>query len=129
MNYGTPPAPASSRIVQEAMMNQLKQQAQANQYAGNAGCDVPRLQGEPDSASLIRDEMGRCEELVVALHEEVSGLERRLETILAPAIPNASMQQPNPVGGSDVLHRVTGLTMSARALGQRLHDVLLRIEL
>lgn len=60
-----------------------------------------------ESPSRVRDEIGNAEQLLSSIHEAISSLDRRLDTVLKPEPPTAQGNS-NPVQASPVCSHVTG---------------------
>lgn len=89
-------------------------------------------QPAPPSSFPILGTLSQGEELLSYLHEAVTKLENRLAPILTPA-PDTKGQpvgasQSHSGGGSEVFHRLASLDDSLDYLGQRLGDLVRRVE-
>jgi hypothetical protein len=83
-----------------------------------------------ESASQIRDAIGTTEQIATDLHEALSHLESRLDTVLCPVPPtgaDASKSMPEPVR-SHLLGRVLSVNGSLSAAIDRVRHLRSRVE-
>ena len=98
-----------------------------------SGAGVPLTQPSPavDTPSKVRDGLTFIEAQASELHELISAVERRIETILTPLPPATDVNQKQ--GGrpmmSHVFDRLTTLSETFTAAKMRLAALLDRVEL
>lgn len=100
--------------------------------AGTSNYPIDKQANEPDSASRIRDGIGKSEELLSELHETLNRFEKRFDTVLLPSPPSTSTglggNTPTPVN-SHVMGRIDILNEGYRHAIERIRDVMRRTEL
>lgn len=86
----------------------------------------------PETASRIRDGVGYAEQTLSELHETISQLERRLDTVLVPVPPSVASQgvQSRPAGqpASHVHGRLVILNEGYAEAVRRLRDLAQRVD-
>jgi len=83
-----------------------------------------------ESASAIRDAVTHAEALLSELHEAISALDRRLETVLTPAPPQTATNSPSKTGsvGSHLRGRVLILNEGWQHAVERISQLRQRVE-
>lgn len=101
-----------------------------NSYAANKPSNFAQSQ-QTESTSKIRDSITATEQLLTAVHEEITQLEKRLDTVLRPVPPQGEsrMNAPTPAPVcSHVTGRLAILNEGFQGAIQRLRDITSRTE-
>jgi hypothetical protein len=106
--------------------NHVKQPVSA--YALGSNVPTPEPQESP---SRIRDGISSSEQLLSAIHDAISSLEKRFDTVLRPMPPStlsgANAGQSGPVG-SHLTGRIAILNEGFQQALARLHELTARAE-
>ncbi len=104
-------------------------QQNANVYT--TGTATGALASPDESASVIRDGVSNSEQTLSELHDVISGLERRLDTVLTPTAPatasSATPNKPQPML-SHLAGRLSIVNEGSQHAIARLRDLMRRVE-